>query len=177
MSPLMALVPATLFPAAVIVAAMRDVTSFTIPNWISLVTVLAFFPAALIARMPVGVLEASVMVGVLALALGILMFSLGWIGGGDAKLFAACAFWLGWPAIVPFLIWTSLAGGVLALALLWSRKLVAAMPSMGPPWFGRLMQAGRRRALRPRHRGRRPDRLSVERLFQHFPVTPDRACF
>jgi prepilin peptidase CpaA len=142
MSPLMALVPATLFPAAVIVAAMRDVTSFTIPNWISFAVVLAFFPAAFIAHMPLSALEVSVVVGVLALVLGIAMFALGWIGGGDAKLFAACAFWLGWPAILPFLIWTSLAGGVLALALLWSRKLAATMPSMGPPWLSRLMQTG-----------------------------------
>ena len=142
MSPLMTLIPATLFPAAVIVAAMRDVTSFTIPNWISFAAILAFFPAALIARMPLGALEVSAVVGVLALTIGILMFSLGWIGGGDAKLFAACAFWLGWPAILPFIIWTSLAGGVLALALLWSRKLAATIPSFGPPWFGRLMQTG-----------------------------------
>ncbi len=142
MSPLMALIPATLFPAAVIVAAMRDVTSFTIPNWISFAAMLVFFPAALIAHMPLGAVEVSAVVGLVALALGIAMFALGWIGGGDAKLFAACAFWLGWPAILPFLIWTSLAGGVLALALLWSRKLVATMPAMGPPWFGRLMQAG-----------------------------------
>jgi prepilin peptidase CpaA len=138
----MALIPATLFPAAVIVAAMRDVTSFTIPNWISFAAMLVFFPAALIAHMPLGAVEVSAVVGLVALALGIAMFALGWIGGGDAKLFAACAFWLGWPAILPFLIWTSLAGGVLALALLWSRKLVATMPAMGPPWFGRLMQAG-----------------------------------
>jgi prepilin peptidase CpaA len=131
-----------LFPAAVIVAAMRDVTSFTIPNWISFAAILAFFPAAMVAHMPLGALEISAAAGGLALVGGILMFALGWIGGGDAKLFAACALWVGWPAILPFLIWTSLAGGALALALLWSRKLVATMPSMGPPWFGRLMQAG-----------------------------------
>jgi prepilin peptidase CpaA len=142
MSPLMVLVPAMLFPAAVIVAAMRDVTSFTIPNWISFAAILAFFPAAMVAHMPLGALEISAAAGGLALVGGILMFALGWIGGGDAKLFAACALWVGWPAILPFLIWTSLAGGALALALLWSRKLVATMPSMGPPWFGRLMQAG-----------------------------------
>jgi prepilin peptidase CpaA len=142
MSPLMVLVPAMLFPAAVIVAAMRDVTSFTIPNWISFAAILAFFPAAMVAHMPLGALEISAAAGGLALVGGILMFALGWIGGGDAKLFAACALWVGWPAILPFLIWTSLAGGALALALLWSRKLVATMPAMGPPWFGRLMQAG-----------------------------------
>ena len=132
----------TLFPAVVIIAAMRDVTTFTIPNWLSFAAVLIFFPAALLVHLPLRALELSVLVGFVALALGILMFSVGWIGGGDAKLFAACAFWLGWPAILPFLMWTSLAGGVLALTLLWSRKVAATMPSVGPVWFGRLMQAG-----------------------------------
>ncbi len=136
------LIPATLFPAMVIVAALRDMTSFTIPNWISLAGVVAFFVTAILVRMPLGALGASAMVGVGALALGILMFSLGWIGGGDAKLFAACAFWLGWPAIMPFVFWTSVAGGALAVGLLWSRKLAGNLPPMGPPWFGRLMQSG-----------------------------------
>ena len=142
MSAIALLLPATLFPAMVIVAALRDVTSFTIPNWISFAGIVGFFLTAILARMPLGALEASALVGVAALALGILMFSLGWIGGGDAKLFAACAFWLGWPAIMPFMLWTSLAGGVLAVALLWSRKLVGGLPSIGPAWFGRLMQTG-----------------------------------
>jgi prepilin peptidase CpaA len=74
------------------------------------------------------------------LAAGIAMFALGWIGGGDAKLFAACALWMGWPGILPFLMWTSIAGGGLAVMLLWSRKLAAALPALGPAWFGRLMQ-------------------------------------
>ena len=136
------LVPATLFPAMVIVAALRDVTTFTIPNWISFAGIAAFFPAALMVHMPLGALEGSVIVGVAALAVGMVMFSLGWIGGGDAKLFAACAFWLGWPAIMPFMIWTSVAGGVLAVSLLFSRKVAAGYAGVGPAWFGRLMQQG-----------------------------------
>jgi prepilin peptidase CpaA len=142
MSALAALVPVMLFPAVVIVAAMRDVTTFTIPNWLSLAAIAAFFPSALLAHMALPMFELAMLIGVLALVLGIAMFALGWIGGGDAKLFAACAFWLGWPAIGPFMLWTSLAGGVLAVTLLWSRKLVGAVPAMGPPWFGRLMQSG-----------------------------------
>jgi prepilin peptidase CpaA len=142
MSALASLIPATLFPAMVIVAALRDVTTFTIPNWISFAGLLLFFPAALLVHMPLEALMASVVTGVAALVLGILMFSLGWIGGGDAKLFAACALWLGWPAIAPFMIWTSLAGGVLAVGLLWSRKLTVGFAGVGPAWWGRLMQPG-----------------------------------
>ena len=61
------------------------------------------------------------------------MFALGWIGGGDAKLFAACMLWLGWPASAPFVIWTALAGGGLAVALLWGRRLASRSPTRGRP--------------------------------------------
>jgi prepilin peptidase CpaA len=131
-----------IFPAAVIFAAIRDLTTFTIPNWISLVLIVAFFPIALISHLPLASLGASVIIGVLALALGVAMFAVGWIGGGDAKLFAASALWLGWPALLPFLMWTGLAGGALAVTLLWSRKLANHYPSAGPAWFGRLMTPG-----------------------------------
>jgi len=132
----------SLFPALVIGAAMRDATSFTIPNWISAVAVVAFFPTALLAGVPVSGLGVCLGVGVAALALGIGMFALGWIGGGDAKLFAACGLWLGWPAVLPFLAWTALAGGALAVGLLGARKVALPVAVRGPAWMGRLLTPG-----------------------------------
>jgi prepilin peptidase CpaA len=128
-----------LFPAATILAALRDLTSFTIPNWISLALIVAFVPAALIVHASPAALMGCFLAGVGALAIGVGMFALGWIGGGDAKLFAAAALWLGWPALLPFVLWTSVAGGVLALALLCARKVAPAQLFAGPPWVGRLM--------------------------------------
>jgi prepilin peptidase CpaA len=129
-----------LFPAALIVAALRDLTSFIIPNWISLAVVAAFAPTAFAAHLPLAVLATSVGVGIAGLVLGMGLFALGWIGGGDAKLFAASALWIGWPAVLPFMVWTSAAGGVLALALLWTRALAPHRVFGGPIWFGRLME-------------------------------------
>jgi prepilin peptidase CpaA len=67
------------------------------------------------------------------------LFAAGWIGGGDAKLFAAVAPWLGWPAIASFLMVTALAGGALALLLLnvraaWLKPYLAGAPA----WLARL---------------------------------------
>jgi prepilin peptidase CpaA len=45
------------------------------------------------------------------------------LGGGDVKLLAAGALWLGAAALGPFLLATALAGGALALALLVVRLL------------------------------------------------------
>jgi prepilin peptidase CpaA len=131
-----------LFPAAVIFAGIRDLTTFTIPNWISLAIIALFFPVALITHLSLPHLEGAVLVGLAALVLGVGLFALGWIGGGDAKLLAASALWMGWPAVLPFLIWTSVAGGLLSVALLASRKVAGYYPLGGPAWFGRLMQPG-----------------------------------
>jgi prepilin peptidase CpaA len=114
------------FPALVLIAAFKDATSYTIPNWISVAAALAYVPCALLAGAP--------------LVAGMAFFLFGWVGGGDAKLLAVCALWLGWPVILPFLFWTALAGGALALALLWSRSVARYYPAAGPTWLAELMK-------------------------------------
>ncbi len=131
------------FPALVIFAGMRDATSFTIPNWISLAIVAAFFPAALLLGMSPAQIGLSTLVGAGALVAGMGMFAAGWIGGGDAKLLAASALWIGWSALFPFLAVTALAGGGLALTLMvarsiWLRPITTGMSG----WIGRLATPG-----------------------------------
>ena len=45
-----------------------------------------------------------------------MFFARGWIGGGDAKLAAATALWLGFDQLLDYLLYASLFGGVLTLA-------------------------------------------------------------
>lgn len=85
----------SIFPLAMALAAATDLFSMTVPNWISLLLVAGFVLLAPLVGL--GWSEAGLHV---ALALGALiitfaMFSFGWIGGGDAKLFAATCLWLG----------------------------------------------------------------------------------
>jgi prepilin peptidase CpaA len=129
----------TIFPALLILAALSDVTSFTIPNRISLLLIASFFPAALALGRPLGEIGVDLAVGGAALVAAIGMFAAGWIGGGDAKLFAAVSLWLGWGAAPGFLVATALAGGALAVALMnlrsaWLRPYFSAAPS----WVARL---------------------------------------
>lgn len=129
-----------LFPAGVIVAALKDATSFTIPNWVSGAIVLAFFPVALIVQLPLGAFGVCLLAGLIALVCGMGMYAAGWCGGGDAKLLAACALWLGWSGAPVFLLATGLAGGALAASLILARKgIIGAYASTTPGWFGRLM--------------------------------------
>lgn len=130
------------FPALVIVAALRDTTTMTIPNWLCALGAVLFAPVIMAAGVSPATAGAALLVGLAALAAGIAMFSVGWIGGGDAKLFAVCGLWLGWNEAIPFVVWTAIAGGGLAVALLGLRKLAAAWPQGGPNWWNRLMTPG-----------------------------------
>ena len=131
------------FPVLVIVAALKDLTSFTIPNWITLALIAAFPVAALMGGLPLPAIGLHAAVGVAALVLGMVMFAVGWIGGGDAKLFAAAGLWLGWPASMTFLLMTCIAGGALAVMLLGLRsaRLRPFVPA-GPAWLLRLAEPG-----------------------------------
>ena len=131
------------FAILVIVAALRDVTSYTIPNKLSLALVALFPVAALSLGLPLPLLGQHLAVGAAALVAGMAMFALRWIGGGDAKLFAAAALWLGWPAILTDVAVTGLAGGALAVVLLALRSThVRPFVPNGPAWFSRLAEPG-----------------------------------
>jgi prepilin peptidase CpaA len=136
------LLVAGLFPAVVIFAALRDATTMTIPNWLCGVGALMFVPAALISGMNLGTAGIALAVGFASLVAGIGMFAARWVGGGDAKLFAVCGLWLGWPSWIEFIMWTAIAGGGLAIALIGSRKLATLCPVRMPSWTARLLSPG-----------------------------------
>ena len=81
--------------------------------------------------------------GAAALAAGMAMFAMRWVGGGDAKLFAAAALWLGWPAVTTLVFGAALAGGGLALILITLRSAaLRPLVLLGPPWVNRLAEPG-----------------------------------
>jgi len=82
--------------------------------------------------------------GAIGLAAGMAMFALGWIGGGDAKLFAVTALWLGWDSFFEYTVMAALLGGALTLGLLALRRLSLPAGLARVPWFARLAnhQAG-----------------------------------
>ena len=132
-----------LFAPLVIIAGMKDISSFTIPNWISIALAGAFLPAALVSDMSLADMGISLAIGVGVLAVGAGMFAMGWIGGGDAKLMAGAMLWLGLTGAAPFALFTALAGGGLALTLLALRSAwVRPFTATGPAWVGRLATPG-----------------------------------
>ena len=135
--------PICVFAALVVVAALKDASSYTIPNWISLALALLFAPSALAAGLGPAQIGVCALVGVGMLVLGVAMFTAGWLGGGDAKLMAAASLWIGLPGLAPFALYTGLAGGVLALGLLALRSdWVRPFAAVGPAWISRLATPG-----------------------------------
>ncbi|TPE61815.1 pilus assembly protein CpaA [Sandaracinobacter neustonicus] len=58
----------------------------------------------------------------LMFGIGLGLFALGWMGGGDIKLMVAFAGWTGLSGLIPFLLGTMIAGGGLAAILLVARS-------------------------------------------------------
>ncbi|MGI9513633.1 MAG: A24 family peptidase [Anderseniella sp.] len=110
----------TLFPVLVVIAAIGDCFTMKIPNWLNAVVGVSFFGAAFYVGMPLEQLAWHVAAGVIVLIFGFGLFATGLIGGGDAKLLAVAAMWLGMEQLIAFLIVMSLAGGALAIVMkLW----------------------------------------------------------
>jgi prepilin peptidase CpaA len=115
-----------ILPTLLIVAAASDVMSFRIPNWLTLITAVLFFPMALATGMPMHEFGLHVLSGALLFVAGFLFFQVGLFGGGDAKLMAAAGLWFGTSQTLPFLFLTAMVGGVLAIVVgLWSVFLMS----------------------------------------------------
>jgi len=107
-----------LFPTLMAFAASSDLLTMTISNWISLALFGGFFVLALATDMSAAELATHIGAGFLVLALTFGCFVRGWVGGGDAKLAAATALWLGFDELLDYLLCASLLGGVLTFLIM-----------------------------------------------------------
>jgi len=127
-----------IFPAAMVFAAVTDLFTMTIPNRISIALVLGFLLSAPLLGMPWQAFIIHIATGLAVLLFGILMFSRGWLGGGDAKLLAAAVLWLGYDNLLLYGFLVTFAGGLLASAILVYRSLVPPLWVAGQAWAMRL---------------------------------------
>jgi prepilin peptidase CpaA len=136
---MIAYLPALIFLGLLSTAALSDIASMKIPNWISIVLA-SFYPVlALAFGTPLSEIGLHILAGAAMLVFGFVLFQFRIIGGGDAKVLAAAAVWTGFEALMPFGYWTVLAGGALALALLIARGTVPPHPYF-PSFAIRLLQ-------------------------------------
>lgn len=116
----------TMVGAVIIAGAAYDAATLTIPNWISLVLAALFPLLAFVAGLSWAEAGIHFAVGFAALLAGMALFAGGFVGGGDAKLFAAVSLYVGAANFSMYLIAVAIAGGALAFTLLALRRLAWA---------------------------------------------------
>ncbi len=111
-----AALPISGFAGCAIAAAVNDARCLRIPNPLSVAIIGLFGVHAAVSLTP-GDTGSALALGAAALVLGYIAYARGLMGGGDAKLLAACMLWAGPAHALEYLIVTGIAGGVVALAL------------------------------------------------------------
>jgi prepilin peptidase CpaA len=118
----LALIVLLLAGFCLVLAAASDVRAFRIPNIYPALLILLF----LATRGITGFVPADwghlIHFGI-ALVVGMALFKMGWVGGGDAKLYAAAAIWFTGINAAFLIFATGLAGLILAIFYLLMRKL------------------------------------------------------
>ena len=107
-----------------VVAAVIDVRTFTISNRLNLAVALAaplYWWSAPLPLWPDVGLQVAIAAGVFALLA--VAFYAGMMGGGDVKLAAALALWFSPLSTLRFLIFMSIAGGLLTLVVVGLHRL------------------------------------------------------
>ena len=121
------------FALLLLLAAWQDLRTMRIADAVSL-TIVPVFAVWALSGLALGTLSFSTAGLALACAaaafgVGAVAFAAGVLGGGDVKLLAASSLFAG-PALMPdFLMATSLAGGVLGLAVLAGAPIGPAVPA------------------------------------------------
>ena len=132
-----------LFPMLMAYAAVSDLLTMTISNRVSIALVAGFVAVALASGMPpVTLIEDHLACGLAVLVLTFTLFAFGWIGGGDAKLAAATAVWLGWTQLFDYGLTASVLGAGLTFAILAVRKMDLPARLTRQTWIARLHSAG-----------------------------------
>lgn len=127
------------FAAILIAAAIFDLLTMTIPNWLCGLLAVSFLLSALIVHLPLDALLSHFGCALAMLGATFLLFTCGWLGGGDAKLTAAIALWVGWTGLPAFLVQTALWGGALAAFILMARSLPLPLIFINQKFVSRLI--------------------------------------
>jgi prepilin peptidase CpaA len=127
-----------LFPAIMAFAATSDLFTMTISNRVSLALTVVFFALALVMGLDATEVAWHVAAGVTVLAITFVFFTRGWVGGGDAKLAAVTALWLGFDHLLAYAVYASLFGGVLTVVVVYFRMQTFPAVLAGQQWLERL---------------------------------------
>jgi prepilin peptidase CpaA len=120
-------IPTWLTLAGCAIASYGDVRTRRIPNWLTGSLALAALAIHSFYGMRAALISLLVMAALTAA--GTLVYSRGGIGGGDIKLAIAASGMLSFPLCLPFLLYSAIGGGLLAVGFLIVRRQSRASAS------------------------------------------------
>ncbi len=126
------------FPALMAFAGAMDLFTMTIPNKVPLILLAGFICLAPFTGFDWMQLAWHTGVAGAALLLGLFCFAMGWVGGGDVKLFAATALWLGHEHLFEYALIVSILGGLLTFIIVFGRMMPLPGLLVRLPWLARL---------------------------------------
>jgi prepilin peptidase CpaA len=118
----------SLFAALMLGAAATDIASYRIPNLIVLLLV-GLFAVVLTLLAPAGAWQGHLLAGGLGLLATIVIYSVGGMGAGDAKLIAAALLWCGTGGVMALLFWIAISGLGVAAVLI-ALRLAFSVPQI-----------------------------------------------
>lgn len=111
------------FPFCMAYAAISDMLSMTIANRVSLLLVATFMVLAPLTGMSWADYGWHLAAGLVVLSVTFTLFAVGGMGGGDAKLLAATALWMGFgQELLQYLVYSAALGGLLTMLILMYRR-------------------------------------------------------
>ncbi|MBD9649665.1 prepilin peptidase [Ensifer sp. ENS09] len=130
------------FPFCLGFAAFSDLLTMTIPNRVSVILLGAFFLVAPMSGLGLTEIGLHLLAAAAVLAACFALFATNVMGGGDAKLLTASAIWFGLtPSLTAFLLYVSIFGGLLTLAVLLLRRQEHTILASGIPFPQLLLTA------------------------------------
>lgn len=115
--------------ALLLLVSFRDVASRTLPDWCAA----SLAAIGLTMRVADGTWPASLAAASAVFALMAFCWHRGWVGGGDVKLLAACAFLVRPGEVAALVLATALAGGLLACIYVGLGKLLRNRSEVAHP--------------------------------------------
>jgi len=138
----MTLIAQYILPLFLMAAAISDIRTRRIPNWISVVLIAGFLLVGILEGFTLSSVATHMGIGLCVLICGFILFAFNIIGGGDAKLLAAGAVWMGPEAVLIFLFLTALAGGLFSLGVLLFRQMPLPASVLKVDWVTQLHMHG-----------------------------------
>ncbi|MGR3593974.1 MAG: A24 family peptidase [Limimaricola soesokkakensis] len=126
------------YPAIMVLAGLGDLKTMKIPNRLVMLLLGGYIVLVPLSGLALQEIALSAATAIVVFLAGFGAFACRWMGGGDVKLMAVTALWLGAPLVPSFVIYMALIGALLTGAFLVFRACPLPAGWRGRDWISRL---------------------------------------